>query len=143
MANPTYTAEQAGARAKEIYEKLRTGKLERQRTRRRLLIRASSAALILALIGFFIGYDLFARRQFAITTRQVLAEGLIERGEYDKALLRLEAVLDRHPISLLKFVEAHEIIEALKKAAEQKKNPPKDIPLLPKMQAGESGSGKK
>ncbi|MBI4582530.1 MAG: DUF4388 domain-containing protein [Planctomycetes bacterium] len=120
-------------RAKEIYEKIRSGKLERQRARRKILLRASSAALILAFLGFFIGYDLFARREFAITTRQVLAEGLIERGEYDKALHRLEEVRNRHPVSLLKFLEAKEIIEVLKRAAEQKRNPNKDVPLLPKL----------
>jgi tetratricopeptide (TPR) repeat protein len=107
-------------RANEIFEKIRNGKLEQQRIRRRTLFRASIATAILILIGVFVGHDLFARHQFIIATREVLAEGLIEQGKYEEASRKLEEVRDRHPVSLLRFFEARELLEFLDQAARRK-----------------------
>lgn len=104
-------------RAREIYEKIRTGKIKKQRERRRTLIRATIAAVLFALVGGFLGYDYHVRQEFAITTREVLAEGLIEKGEYDRALRRLRTVLERHPLSTLRFFEDREILRVLEDKA--------------------------
>ena len=99
--------------ANEIFERLRSGKIEKQRRRLRTVFRASVATVILIAIGFFIGHDIFARHQFTIATREVLAEGLIEQGKYEEAIERLEEIRERHPLSLLRFFEAREILESL------------------------------
>ncbi len=118
-------------RAKEIYEKIRSGKLARQRARRRTVVHGCLAAVLLAGLGTYLGYDLFARREFALTTREVFAEGLLEKGEYRKAVRRLEDVRRKHPFSLLRFLEGKEVLEALKEAERKKEAAaaPKITPL--------------
>ena len=108
-------------RANEIFEKIRSGKIEQQRRRRRSLFRASIATVMLILIGVFIGHDLFARHQFVIATREVLAEGLIEQGRYEEASRKLKQVSERHPVSLLRFFEARELLDFLEQAARREK----------------------
>jgi tetratricopeptide (TPR) repeat protein len=107
------------ARAKEVYGKLRSGRIARDRARRKLILRATLAGVLLAATAVFGVYDLFVRREFALATRQVYAEGLIERGEYAEAVRRLEDVQRRHAISLLRFLEGTGI-DVLKEAARRK-----------------------
>lgn len=103
--------------AREIFEQIRSGALERQRERRRVLIRTIAACGIAAILCFFLGYDYYVRREFALTVRQVLAEGLIEKGEYDRAARRLQAVQDRYPLSILSLLEAKQYIEGLEEGS--------------------------
>jgi tetratricopeptide (TPR) repeat protein len=104
-------------RAREIYDKLRSGKMAQQRAKRRSVIRGTVASLLMACMGFFIGYDFYARREFILTARQVFAEGLIERGDYKRASERLKRAQDSYPLSLVPLVEGREVLEGLEQAA--------------------------
>lgn len=114
-------------RAKEIYEKVRTGKLAKQRERRRVMVRTGTLVLFIAALILFMGYDLFARKEFATATREILSERLLERGYYQKAKQKIEAVKNRHPYSLMRFVEGKEIMKAIEeniKRKDKKTTPP-------------------
>ena len=107
-------------RARELLAKIRSGQLVRRKAQRKRLLRSSIACLAVACLGLFFGYDLYARREFVLATRQVFAEGLIERGEYGTAADRLDGVRRGHAISLLRFIEGREILQALRAAQERK-----------------------
>ncbi len=108
--------------AREIFEKIKTGELVRNRQRRRRLVRAAAAAAVAATLCFFVGYDYFVRREFAFAVRQVFADQLIENGKYQEAAMRLDIVRKRHPFSLLYFVEAKEFVETLLQGARNQSN---------------------
>jgi tetratricopeptide (TPR) repeat protein len=130
-------------RAREIYEKVRSGKLARQRARRRQLLRSSIAAVLLAAIFVFLGYDFFARREFALATRQVFAEGLIERGQYQAAAERLTKALDRHALSLVRFLEGRELLEAIREAQARRESAIGPPAISPQEKAEASSQGLK
>ncbi len=103
-------------KAREIYDKLRTGKHARQRAKRRAFIRSAAGVLAIVGLGAFFGYDLYARRDFTIATREVFAEGLLEKGNHRAAIDRLEAVRQRHRYSLTALLEGREFLRAIKEA---------------------------
>jgi tetratricopeptide (TPR) repeat protein len=121
-------------RAKEIYEKIRSGKLARQKARRRTIRRGVLVVLFCISAGTYIGDDFLARREFALATREVFAEGLLEKGEYRKAAQRLDAVSRRHPYSLLRFFEGRDLPQVLRESARKQEGavPPARITPLPK-----------
>ncbi len=103
-------------KAREIYDKLRSGKLARQRIKRRAFVRSVVGVLAMAGLGAFIGYDLYARRDFTIATREVFAAGFLEKGNHRAAIDRIEAVRERHRYSLMAFLEGREFLRGIKEA---------------------------
>jgi tetratricopeptide (TPR) repeat protein len=102
-------------KAREIYDKIRTGKLERQRQRRRAIYQGFAASILVAGIGFYVGFDYFVRTEFARAAREVFAAGLANRADYEAAMKRVETLHRRHFFSLSRFIEGREWLDALRK----------------------------
>lgn len=104
--------------AREIFEKVRTGALEKAREARRRMIRTAASILITIGICSFIGYDLHARREFTLSVREVIAQGDLEAREYRDAVTKLQKVSERHPYSLIQLMEVPQILRRLESKLE-------------------------
>ena len=117
-------------RARELIEKVRSGKLARQRARRKSMLRTAMLCLALCGLGALVVYDYHVRREFMLTTRTVFAEGLLERGEYEKAITRLKEVKRKHLFSSIHFLEGREFLGAIEEARMRQELEKKKIPSL-------------
>jgi tetratricopeptide (TPR) repeat protein len=121
-------------KAKDLHEKLRSGKLaKRQQFRRRILFRV---ALFLLVAGFcaFVVYDLDGRGKLFETTRTVFADSLLENGRYDEAIARIQGVRESHPYSLTAGYEVPRLLQTLlrKQQEAQAARQPKAKPAKPR-----------
>ncbi len=99
--------------AREIFEKVKTGALERSRQARRRMLRTSIATVLLALLCVYVGYDIHARRDFALCLKQVIADQDLQNGRYEEASIKLQEISNRHPYSLIQWVEVPEIMREI------------------------------
>jgi hypothetical protein len=96
-----------------MYEKIQSGELAQRRARRLTLIRTYTEAFLLLILSCFLIYDYNARVDFVWTTKQVFAEGLIEKGKYGEVARRIKDVKDRYSWSTIRFLEVPEFLKAL------------------------------
>jgi tetratricopeptide (TPR) repeat protein len=91
--------ERDNAKARQMLEKIRSGKIARRRALRRRLARGALFGLLLAAAVAFVAYEMKVRGELFRITREVYAESLLERGLHDEAIARLRALRERHPYS--------------------------------------------
>jgi tetratricopeptide (TPR) repeat protein len=100
-------------KAREYYEKLRSGVLARRKDFRQRFVRRTMVALFLtALLGFF-AYDLFARTMFSQVTMDLISKDVLAERDYETAVARVEEVRQTHRFSLAAHLEGRVILEVL------------------------------
>jgi tetratricopeptide (TPR) repeat protein len=112
-------------KAKELYNKIRSGKLARRRAFQKKFLRATALGLLIAAASAFIGYDYYVRGELFRVTRTVFADSLLENRKYDEAVARIKAIKEKYPYSLASFYDAPMLLQTLreKRAGGQKKDP--------------------
>jgi tetratricopeptide (TPR) repeat protein len=100
-------------KARDLHEKLRSGKLAKRQAVRQRLLYNSLVALLVVLFTAFVIYDLQGRGKLFETTRAVFAEGLLENHRYDEAISRIRSVQESYPFSLTGSYEVPRLLETL------------------------------
>ena len=107
------------AKARELHEKIASGKLARRRSRRRRLIHQGLLlSLLLSLVGY-LSYELYVRGELVVAARTVFADSLLEHGRRDEAARRIEAVGRTYPFSLTARFKVPDLLRALRHPAGQ------------------------
>ncbi len=108
------TYEHDNRKARDLFEKIRSGKLAQRRAERRRLVHNSVLfSLFLTLIAY-LSFELHTRAELLAVTQGVLADSLIEKGRYDQAIGRIEAVRDAYPFSITAICRIPEFIDLLR-----------------------------
>jgi tetratricopeptide (TPR) repeat protein len=100
-------------KARELHEKLRSGKLARRQAIRQRLLYNALVCLLVVLFTAFLVYDLQGRGKLFEVTREVFAESLIENQRYDEAISRIRSVQDSYPFSLTASYEVPRLLQTL------------------------------
>jgi len=109
-------------KAKELYNKIRSGKFARRRAFRRRILRTAAICLLIAAASALVGYDYHVRGELFRVTRTVFADSLLENRKYDEAIARIKAIQEKYPYCFASFHDARLLLETLeKRSAVQKK----------------------
>ena len=84
-------------KAKELYNKIRSGKFARRRAFRRRILRTAAICLLIAAASALVGYDYHVRGELFRVTRTVFADSLLENRKYDEAIARIKAIQEKYP----------------------------------------------
>ena len=100
-------------KAKDLHDKLRSGKLARRQAFRQRVLYNSLVCLLVVLFTMFLIYDLQGRGKLCEATREVFAESLLENHRYDEAISRIRSVQESYPFSLTASYEVPRLLQTL------------------------------
>ena len=100
-------------KAREYYEKLRSGVLARRKAFRQRLFRQAVAFVLLTSLLGFLAYDLFARTVLVQETMQLIRDDVFAQRDFDEAISRVQRVRQRHRFSLAAHLEGRVLLETL------------------------------
>jgi len=101
------------SKAREVYEKLRSGKLVKRQAFRQKLFQGAALFLFIALSTVYLIYDIQGRGKLFEATRGVFADSLLENRRYDEAIHRIREIEESHPFSLTASYEVPRLLETL------------------------------
>jgi tetratricopeptide (TPR) repeat protein len=101
------------SKARDVYEKLRSGKLVKRQAFRQKLFQVGALALFIAFSTVYLIYDIQGRGKLFEATRGVFADSLLENRRYDEAITRIREVEESHPFSLTASYEVPRLLETL------------------------------
>lgn len=124
--------------AKKSYEEIHSGKLAARRIRRRRLVHNLILFSLFFTLCAHLAYELHVHGQFFQVTKSVFAEGLIERGEYEEAIERIEAVQRANPFSLTSLHKAPPLMKVLREKQTQQSHQRRSPGAPPEAEGAES-----
>lgn len=101
------------ARAKKLFDDLRSGKLERRRAWRQQAVRAVIMSTFAATLGALFAYDCLVRYELFNITRNVYAESKLDPAAQASLSDRIRALERQHPFCYPTIREAKELRAAL------------------------------
>ncbi len=107
------TYEHDNRRARDLVEKIRSGKLARRRAERRRLVHNSILFTLFLALSAYLSFELHVRAELLAATKAIIAGSLLEEGRYDEAICRIEAVRETYPCSITAAYKIPELIDLL------------------------------
>ena len=108
------TYEHDNRKARDLVEKIRSGKLARRRAERRRLVHNSILLAFFLALAAYLSFELHVRAELLAATKSIFASSLLEKGRYDEAIRAIQDVRTVYPYSITAAYRIPELIDLLR-----------------------------